>query len=171
MTTSTVGLKNGHIGKNLTKNGGTQRCSWEHRRRRIEPRSAAHMADALSLGKLDSEDLEIHRLNAINCSLGFWALGKQCGLVYHFHCHTVTKYVQYSTPVCKHVHRWDNDGWRRREGGGDGEKERERERKGVVREGTHLCTFLCVSACIWVCMCMCVSVYVWVHMCMYTCVY
>ena len=33
-TTSTVGLKYGHIRKNLTKNGEPQRHSWEGRRRR-----------------------------------------------------------------------------------------------------------------------------------------
>ena len=34
LATSMVGLKNGHICKNLTKNGEPQRYSWEHRKRR-----------------------------------------------------------------------------------------------------------------------------------------
>ena len=35
VTTSMVGLKNGHIRKNLTQNGEPQRNSWERRRRRL----------------------------------------------------------------------------------------------------------------------------------------
>ena len=37
MTTSMVGLKNGHIHKILTQNCESQRYSWEHRRRRKPP--------------------------------------------------------------------------------------------------------------------------------------
>ena len=34
VVTSMVGLKSGHISKNLTQNGEPQRCSWERRRRK-----------------------------------------------------------------------------------------------------------------------------------------
>ena len=44
VTTAMVGLKKGHIRKNLTKNGEPQRYSWERRRRRrrmVNPRDIA----------------------------------------------------------------------------------------------------------------------------------
>ena len=43
VTTSTVGLKNSHIRKNLTLNDEPQRYSWKHRRKRrmVKPRDIA----------------------------------------------------------------------------------------------------------------------------------
>ena len=40
VTTSMVGLKNGHIGKNLTQNGESQRCSWgTQKKKKVNPRA------------------------------------------------------------------------------------------------------------------------------------
>ena len=46
MTTSMVGLKNGHIRKYLPKNGELQRYSWEHRKR-IKPFIVCYKTDIL----------------------------------------------------------------------------------------------------------------------------